>query len=162
MDYGAKKLYEKDFDSLNLDAKKLYEKNFDSLNLDGLESDEMRINALDSFSTKYLLLPEAWKLRIQLEKNLSYLEKKKLIEKAMSDFYSEEFFDSIDSETKKMFEKEERPFDRRLKWRYLEDLNSQCSLLLGQEKLEQILLDALSFPHANLLDPFAYFKRFSG
>uniref|UniRef100_A0A914QGN8 Uncharacterized protein n=1 Tax=Panagrolaimus davidi TaxID=227884 RepID=A0A914QGN8_9BILA len=91
-----------------MSATKIYNEKYSALKLDEIENIEEKKAVLDSFSDKYLLLPEAWIIRLQLEiaANASYETVKELLKRALFDFYTPKFLEAIPFNFQQRFMKE--------------------------------------------------------
>jgi hypothetical protein len=125
---------------------------------------EHRKSLIDSFSSKFLLLPNFWKLRLKYEFTLDYEREKKLVKKALFDFYSRDFYESLDPMLKCQLCLEPQPFDRIMKWEHVDAFKSDCLALMGKDEnaLEYNIKEALSYPHSNLKDVYQCYREYSG
>uniref|UniRef100_A0A914XS40 F-box domain-containing protein n=1 Tax=Panagrolaimus superbus TaxID=310955 RepID=A0A914XS40_9BILA len=143
-----------------------YRIQFDKLNQQLQETSdvESRKAMIDSFSTNYLLLPNFWKLRLKYESTLDYEREKKYIKKALFDFYSKDFYDSLDPMLKCHLCWDPQPFDRIMEWENIEAFKSDCLALMGKDEctLADKIQQALSYPHSNLKDVYQCYREFSG
>uniref|UniRef100_A0AC34GYC9 Uncharacterized protein n=1 Tax=Panagrolaimus sp. ES5 TaxID=591445 RepID=A0AC34GYC9_9BILA len=143
-----------------------YRIQFDKLNqkLQETSDVENRKALIDAFSSNYLLLPNFWKLRLKYEFSSDYEREKKLVKKALFDFYSRDFYDSLDPMLKCHLCWEPQPFDSIMEWEHIDAFKSDCLALMGKDELTLAdkIKQALSYPHSNLKDVYQCYREFSG
>uniref|UniRef100_A0AC34FC04 Uncharacterized protein n=1 Tax=Panagrolaimus sp. ES5 TaxID=591445 RepID=A0AC34FC04_9BILA len=145
------------------EAAKTYNEKYSALKLDEIENVQEKIKVLESFSSKHLLLPEAWIIRIQLEvaNNEPYETIKALLKRALFDFYSEAVLQSVPDNFRIRFIQEEKPFERLVNWPGNVEIYTRNCFFMN-DNYEKDLIDALKFPNIFLHEIYFLLVEFSG